>query len=240
MDDSPSRNRVSSKSEEAASSSVRSKSEANPAPRLTSCANLSRKSKLGSRRSSSSSRKSRRSGSRKGGQLTGRERCYDQPKRRVRESCVDNFVWDHGVYCRDECGSGIVPKRSDFAPSRKLWCKTPLSMYQATIGDLGRQILCREKVVPRDVKCAPPCNVCEYILPPCRGYYRKYDCLRPCEEEYATCKQGRKMYRDRVQRHWEPCLTKEQKNRLDINSYAGHNVYLGIRMRRKNVDMPCW
>lgn len=171
---------------------------------------------------------------------TGRERCYDQPKHYVRAACHDNFVWDHGKYKRDECGSGIVPKRFNFAPSRKLWCKTPLTMYQATIGELGRQILCREKIVPRDVKPGPPCNIAEYILPPCRGYYRRYDCLRPCEEEYTSVKQGHKTYRDRVDRYWEPCLSQDQKNHLDVNTYAGHNVYLGIRMRRKNIDLPCW
>ncbi|KAK7592900.1 hypothetical protein V9T40_007652 [Parthenolecanium corni] len=172
-------------------------------------------------------------------------KCYDVRRGRRREPCGKGIQWQHGKYVRDECGSGIVAKRLDFLPSRKIWCKTPLTMYQATIGELARKILCREKIVPRDVKPAPPNNIEEYILPPCRGYYRKYDCLRPCEEEYAYYKGGQKHYRDRVERYWEPCYSKDQKYKLDINEYAPHNAYLAKKLRRYNLragdmDPPCW
>lgn len=172
-------------------------------------------------------------------------KCYDVRRGRKVEACGKGPIWQHGKYKRDECGSGIVAKRYDFLPNRKVWCKTPLSMYQATIGELARKILCREKIVPRDVKPGPPSNIEEYILPPCRGYYRKYDCLRPCEEDYAYMKNGKKHYRDRVERYWEPCYSKEQKYKLDIDEYAHHNAYLAKKLRRFNTqagdtDYPCW
>lgn len=173
--------------------------------------------------------------------LTGRERCYDVPRRRRPQPCTIGPKWQTGKYKRDICGSGIEPAKFDFlATRRRLWCKTPLSMYQATIGELGRKLLCREAYIPRDVWPGPPSNIEEYILPPCRGYYRKYDCLRPCEEDFAVCKQGKKVYRDRVQRYWEPCLTKEQKHILDINTFAHHNAALGLKVRRFNLEIPCW
>lgn len=155
-----------------------------------------------------------------------------QPCRQVR--------WQHGRYVRDECGSGIVPVRFDIGPCKRLWCKTPLSMYQATIGELGKQLLCREKTIHRDVWPGPPCNVEEYIMPPCRGYYRKYDCMRPCEEDHAYIRQGRKYYRDRVERYWEPCLTQEQKHTLNLNEYGPHNAALALKLRRENMGIPCW
>ncbi|KAK7598363.1 hypothetical protein V9T40_006598 [Parthenolecanium corni] len=172
-------------------------------------------------------------------------KCYDVRRGKRREMCGKGVKWQNGKYVRDECGSGIVSKRFDFIPSRKMWCKTPLSMYQATIGELARKILCREKVVPRDVRPGPPSNIEEYILPPCRGYYRKYDCLRPCEEEYVSAKGGKKHYRDRVERYWEPCLTKDQKYKLDITEYAPQNAFLAKKLRRYTMqagDMhpPCW
>ncbi|XKL63821.1 hypothetical protein PGB90_006185 [Kerria lacca] len=170
-------------------------------------------------------------------------KCYEVKRGKKRQTCIEP-VWQHGKYVKDECGSGILPMRYNFRPSRKIWCKTPLSMYQATIGELARKLLCREKVVPRDVKPAPPCNIEQYILPFCRGYYRKYDCLRPCEEEYAYYKGGKKHYRDCVERYWEPCLTKEQKIKLDINEYAPQNAYLAKKMLRMkegdHMKLPCW
>lgn len=169
--------------------------------------------------------------------------CYEIKRAGQRNECNRKTIWQHGKYIRDECGSGIVPKRFDLKLSRRIWCKTPLTMYQATIGELARQLLCREISVPRDVKGEPPSNIAEYIMPPCRGYYRKYDCLRPCEEEYAVVRQGKKEYRDRVRRYWEPCLSKDQKHKLDVNDYAPHNVFLGLKMRRRNNitdDVPCW
>lgn len=173
--------------------------------------------------------------------LANVERCYELPPRIKRDKCVKPEPWQNGKYLRDECGSGIVPVRMGFIPSRKkLWCKTPLSMYQATIGELGREILCREKIVARDVKPGPPCNIEAFILPPCRGYYRKYDCLRPCEEMYAYQTGGQKIYRHEVDRYWEPCQMREQNSRGNINDFAGQNVYLGKQLRRKMDSTTCW
>lgn len=188
---------------------------------------------------------SRRSSSRAKSKVEVSAKCYDVRRGRKRESCGKGPRWQHGKFVRDECGSGIIAKRFDFRPSRKIWCKTPLTMYQATIGEMARKILCREKVVPRDVKPGPPCNIEEYILPLCRGYYRKYDCLRPCEEEYTFYEGGKKHYRDRVERYWEPCYSKDQKYKLDINEYAPHNAFLAEKMRRfytkgGELDPPCW
>lgn len=168
--------------------------------------------------------------------------CYEIKRVGRRDECNRKPCWQHGKYVRDECGSGIVPKRFLLGLNRKLWCKTPLSMYQATIGELARKLLCQEISVPRDVRGEPPSNIAEYIMPLCRGYYRKYDCLRPCEEEYAIVKAGKKIYRDRVKRHWEPCLSKEEKHKLDINDYAPHNAYLALKLRRRNItdDELCW
>lgn len=168
-------------------------------------------------------------------------KCYEQPARRKHEPCKSDFKWQHAEYCRDECGSGIRPLKMTFAPNRKMWCATPLSMYQSTIGELARKILCDEFKVQRDINAAPPCNVCEYSLPLCRGYYRKYDCVRPCEEEFARRQNGHKVYRDRVQRYWEPCLMEEQKPEKSVRHYAQHNAYLGEVVRRKFQDsVPCW
>ncbi|KAK7604833.1 hypothetical protein V9T40_006019 [Parthenolecanium corni] len=166
--------------------------------------------------------------------------CYEVRRASKKYQPCRTARWQHGKYVRDECGSGIVPVRFDIGPCKKLWCKTPLSMYQATIGELGRQLLCREKIIQRDVWPEPPCNVAEYIMPPCRGYYRKYDCMRPCEEDHAYIKQGKKYYRDRVERYWEPCLTQEQKHTLNLNEYGPHNAALALKLRRENMGIPCW
>ncbi|XKL60441.1 hypothetical protein PGB90_007498 [Kerria lacca] len=168
-------------------------------------------------------------------------KCFEQEERKKMEPCVTSFQWQHSKYKRDECGSGIVPLRTDFKANKKVWCSTPLSMYQSTIGELARKILCNEVKTVRNVNSAPPCNVCEYVLPLCRGYYRKYDCIRPCEEELAVVTNGKKIYRDRVERYWHPCLTKEEKQASNVRSYAAHNSFLGEKIRRKFNDMiPCW
>ncbi len=166
-------------------------------------------------------------------------KCYEVKQQKNFDTC-HSVKWQHGKYVRDECGSGIVPLRFDFKPNKRLWCKTPLSMYQATIGELGKQLLCREKIIARDVKPGPPCNICECSLPPCRGYYRKYDCMRPCEEEHAIVRRGEKVYRDRIQRYWEPCLTEEQKYTLNVNEYGPQNAALAIKLKRETMDIPCW
>ncbi|KAK7598273.1 hypothetical protein V9T40_006508 [Parthenolecanium corni] len=168
--------------------------------------------------------------------------CYEIKRTGRQDKCDKKPYWKHGKYVRDECGSGIVPKSFLFKSNFKLWCKTPLSMYQATIGELGRQILCQEIVLPRDVKSEPPSNIAEYIMPLCRGYYRKYDCMRPCEEEYAVVKAGKKIYRDQVERYWKPCLSKDQKHKSNVNNYAPQNAFLGLKLRRRNIrdDVACW
>lgn len=170
------------------------------------------------------------------------EMCYPVQPPIPREPCFPPERWQTGFYIRDRCGSGILPRRYLFTSNRDRWCKTPLSMYQATIGELGKRILCQKRgLPPRDIKTAPPCNVCEFIFPPCRGYYRKYDCVRPCEEQYVKYVGGRKVFRDRVQRYWDPCDMTDRKKCEDLNKYAHHNAYLGSRLRRHTrKDLPCW
>ena len=170
-------------------------------------------------------------------------KCYfELPK--AKRSCTKIPNWQHCEYVRDECGSGIVPKRFGLKNSHPRWCKTPLSMYQATIGELGRQLLCGETVITRDINPEPPCNIHEYIMPACAGYYRRYDCIKPCEEDHIKIKDGKKIYRDRVERYWNPCVGKHDKVRIDVNDFAPHNSVLAEKYRRSNIDgdenIPCW
>lgn len=167
-------------------------------------------------------------------------RCYEQPQRRKLAPCRPPIPWQEGEYVKDECGSGIVSKKNLFHSNLKNWCKTPLTMYQSSIGEFGRQILCREIVIQKDVKPEPPCSISEFIVPLCRGYYRKKDCLRPCEEEHVTYKRGQKVYRDCFERYWQPCLTQDEKVQLDVKMYAPHNSVLGLKMKRKFNEEPCW
>lgn len=162
--------------------------------------------------------------------------CFNQPIRFKGEPCSYEFEWQRNKYVRDGCGSGIVPN----VKTKDTWCKTPLSMYQATIGELGRKMLCGESHMVRDLNTAPPCSMCQYVLPPCRGYYRKRDCLRPCEEDYVGHSGGQKTYRDPVERYWQPCMTEEEKS-ASIRNYAAHNAYLGEMIRRRfDNTTPCW
>lgn len=172
------------------------------------------------------------------------KKCYFNLPRMKRTCANVSTNWQHCEYVRDECGSGIVPKR--FAVSGKQrWCGTPLSMYQATIGEVGRQLLCGETVINREINSGPPCNIDEYIMPACAGYYRKYDCLKPCEERHVKIKGGKKVYRDRVERYWNPCVVTPQETvKVDINDFAPHNAVLAAKFRRNNIDgdekIPCW
>ncbi len=168
-------------------------------------------------------------------------RCYPQPSKVSRPFCKDDFVWQRGKYVKDECGSGIQATKLDTRTRNREWCKTPLTMYQSTIGELARKMLCNEIGLPKRVNGSPPCNVCEYVLPLCRGYYRKYECRKKCEEEHATFKDGKKVYRDVVQQYWMPCLSKEEKHSHEIGKFYGHNEFLGNKLRRKaNADISCW
>ncbi len=167
-------------------------------------------------------------------------KCYFQLPRARKNACTKEHRWYHEKYVKDDCGSGVVPLKHTYSISRKDWCKTPLSMYQATIGELGRKLLCKEEIVPRDVWPGPPCNIEEYILPRCYGYYRKYECVRPCHSEHVYLSKEGKV-RDRVERYWNPCLTEEQKVKIDINEFAPQNAFLGQRLRRTHIDGdPCW
>lgn len=160
---------------------------------------------------------------------------FDKP-RRFEATCENNYVWKPGKYVSDECGSGIVTKDCDTRETRDWWCRTPLSVYQATICELGRKLLCGELRIPRRIITAPPCNVCETILPPCQGYYRKYERLPACEEDYVTIKGGQKQYRNRVKRYWEPCAVDEQGTQDDITKFAGHNSYLAMKLSTKHAQ----
>lgn len=168
--------------------------------------------------------------------------CYPLPRSNHSTArCNDDFVWQKGRYVKDECGSGIVPLRMDASDPKRVWCKTPLTMYQSTIGELARQMLCNEVAVRKRVNVGPPCNLCEHVMPLCKGYYRKYECRRNCEEEHAVVKDGKKVYRDPIQQYWKPCLTAEEKREYDLSKDADHNVYLGKKLKRKiGENVVCW
>lgn len=162
-------------------------------------------------------------------------KCYPPHPRRRMEVCKTPPPWQNGKYIRDDCGSGIIPNRMTYNASRQNWCRTPLTSYQASHGELARQILCGEKVIERSIESGPPCNVCEYVLPLCRGYYRKYECEKaPCEEEYWSYK---KRPRDKVEKYWEPCASTYE--RIDVNNFAPHNVALGSHLKKRDRT-TCW
>lgn len=165
-------------------------------------------------------------------------KCYDVPRPHRHKLCRSTFQWQCGKYVKDDCGSGIVPAKYDLKNKEK--CKTPSTMYQDTVGKLGKEIYCGETVIIRNMNKSPPCNICEIILPPCKEHYQKYDCLKPCEENAVTYKDGKKIYRDRVERYWRPCIKEDQRNLLDVNMFAGNNVALGIEMKRKHNNASCW
>lgn len=167
------------------------------------------------------------------------EKCFPKSPTVVLDPCVPTKSWQRGTYKKDSCGSGIIPVIHSYAQNRRIWCKTPLSTYQSTIGELGRKILCREpgSIVPRDIRSEPPCNICEHVLPPCRGFYRQYDCIRPCEEEYATVIGNRRIYRDAVSRYWDPCTSVDKP---DVNVLAPHNGMLAKKLHRGMEGADCW
>lgn len=164
--------------------------------------------------------------------------CYPRPPTHSRPPCTPT-QWQRRTHVRDDCASGVMTKRMRFQKNHELWCKTPLSMYQSTIGDLGKKLLCREEIVVRNVFPAPPCAVAEEIQPPCCGYYRKYDCLRPCEEEFTLVnpQTGQKEYRNRLDRYWDPC---PQDEGTDGSSFAAQNAHLATKLRRQNDGSDCW
>lgn len=170
-----------------------------------------------------------------------KEHCFSSQMTLKYEPCSHDFQWQRNKYVQDECGSGVLQQIADEKSKKSVWYKTPLSIYQATIGELGRMLLCGNSRIVKDILPAPPCNVCQYVLPPCRGYYRKYDCLRPCEEDYVSEVRGQKTYRDPVERYWQPCTSNEDEIATSIRKYAAHNAYLGKRIRRgfDNIT-PCW
>ncbi len=176
------------------------------------------------------------------------EKCYDTlPGRRIVPCDSKEAFWRHGKYVQDDCGSGIVPhQKLDFYSNRRIWCSTPLTTYQASHGELGRKILCGEELISRRINPGPPCNVCEIVLPLCRGYYRKYECdFSPCERDYQVFKGGRTRPRTKVERYWEPCLS--LKERSDVNKFAPQNVALAEELKKNalkksgNVgNISCW
>lgn len=167
-------------------------------------------------------------------------KCYFKFLRPRKRICTKIHLWQHGQYQRDECGSGIVPLQQSFRNNQKRWCKAPLSTYQATIGDLGRQLLCKETMLSKKIVRPPPCNVDEYILPKCFGYNRKYKCEPPCEVEHTIMKNGIRRARDHVDRYWNPCLTREERITLDVNEFAPHNAYLMKKLHRNHCNVSCW
>lgn len=169
--------------------------------------------------------------------------CFQRPPARKYPPCTKKTEWQNAKYCKDDCGSGIVPLRYNYNVSKRVWCRTPLTTYQASHGELARKILCGEKELKRLINDGPPCNICEYIFPPCRGYYRPYDCIRPCEDESDNLvfRDGRSRLRDKVERYWESCFTGTAKQ--DVNTFAPQNMALALKYRRKafgGTGAPCW
>lgn len=165
-------------------------------------------------------------------------KCYDKrPPKRIPSCHVDEPFWQHGQYVRDDCGAGIVTTKLGFHANRPLWCKTPLTTYQASHGELGRKILCGETDLTRKIHEGPPCNICEDVLPLCRGYYRRYSCdYSPCDDE--VFEGGRRGPRSKIQRYWEPCATHLEK--VDVSTFAPQNMALALLLKRKYGEVPCW
>ncbi|XKL62698.1 hypothetical protein PGB90_002531 [Kerria lacca] len=161
-----------------------------------------------------------------------------KPPKRVVSCKVKEPYWQHGKYVQDDCGSGIIPLRLTFNSSRPKWCKTPLTSYQAIHGELGRKILCGEEEITRTINPGPPCNLCEIVMPLCRGYYRKYDCdVSPCEKDLLYRTRRSKLL-NKVERYWEPCMT--IKERLDVNRFAPQNMALALKFMKKSNSKDCW
>lgn len=137
-----------------------------------------------------------------------------------------------GDYRRDEFGEGIVPQM-ECPPKRPTTrtraprvrdCSFPLTVYQTTIGEVARRFLCGEEKMERNVISEPPCNFCEFIEPPCRGYYRRHDCIRPEEAECIEYSDGERIYRNRIDRYWEPCLSEAARHLLYVKEFGQKNV----------------
>lgn len=171
------------------------------------------------------------------------KKCYPMRHAPRIVSCDTLLNWQTGKYTRDDCGSGILPVRANYAINRrKLWCSTPLTTYQAMHGELGRKILCGEISLSRRINPDPPCSMCEIVQPLCRGYYRKYECdFSPCEKDYVLAK-GLTKPRTKIQRYWEPCMTHEDL--VDVRTFAPHNMALARDLRKKlegtTGEAPCW
>lgn len=135
-----------------------------------------------------------------------------------------------GDYKRDAYGDGILshmeclPKRPTQTRARIRDCSFPLTVYQSTIGELARRYLCGEERMERNVITEPPCNFCEFIEPPCKGYYRRHDCIRPEEEECIEYADGERIYRNRIDRYWEPCLSEAARHLLYVKEFGQKNV----------------
>lgn len=131
-----------------------------------------------------------------------------------------------GEFRRDEQGEGILPfmecpqKRSTHTQVKSRDCSFPLTVYQTTIGELARRYLCGEEKMERNVIAEPPCNFCEFIEPPCRGYYRRHECIRPQEEECIEYAGGERIYRNRIDRYWQPCLSEAARHLLYVKEFG--------------------
>lgn len=143
--------------------------------------------------------------------------------------------WNRQIVCTDEA-SGIRPK---FDPSERRYdCCTPISQYMAVHGELARKLITRELCVPRSVNGPPPCNVCEYCIPPpCRDCYRKHECVKP--EESDRNFYSRKVLRDRVENYWNPVRPKDAQYEKKLADLAGNNVGLLTRLIKRNNRLQC-
>lgn len=127
----------------------------------------------------------------------GKKCCMNMVPRRVVSKCKDRYEWQHGKYEEDLFNSQVIPKCHADIFHKKL-CQIPLSIYQSSICELGRKLLFGEMAMPRNKISPLPCYICESILLPYHGYYRKYEILPVCKDQYMCTKDGKKQYRSKM------------------------------------------
>lgn len=96
----------------------------------------------------------------------------------------------------DDRGCGIKSDECKEAELRR--CCTPQTEYMRMHGEMAKQLLCGQWNFPMKIKSEPPCNICEKVMPPCRGYYREYECPMPIDP-----RTGRQ--RLKSDQYWKPC-----------------------------------
>lgn len=129
--------------------------------------------------------------------------CNDWNRRpSLGQQYVKYFDAARAKHYRDECGLRAFPKKVTIIEKSEHWCKTPQSIYQSTHGSLAAQIMFREVIMPVRSASSPPCNICEYIMPPYGNNYCGC-CSRP-SEEFLLHTRLKKKYGSKVDRYWRP------------------------------------